>query len=78
MLMFDRRFVEGVYWVPHNAEICGSIVGLAKSLGLGVIAEGVETQAQLDWLRAHGCGQAQGYLLAKPAPFEEMLAKLAR
>jgi diguanylate cyclase (GGDEF)-like protein/PAS domain S-box-containing protein len=77
-LKIDRSFVDGVDSDPHNAAICGSILGLAKSFGLGVIAEGVETQAQLDWLRAHGCGQAQGYLLAKPAPFEEMLAKLAR
>jgi EAL domain-containing protein (putative c-di-GMP-specific phosphodiesterase class I) len=77
-LKIDRSFVDGVDSDPHNAAICGSILGLAKSFGLGVIAEGVETQAQLDWLRAHGCGEAQGYLLAKPAPFEEMLAKLAR
>jgi EAL domain-containing protein (putative c-di-GMP-specific phosphodiesterase class I) len=60
----------------HNAAICESILALARSFNLKVIAEGVETQAQLDWLRAHGCDEAQGYLLAKPLPFEEMLAKL--
>jgi diguanylate cyclase (GGDEF)-like protein/PAS domain S-box-containing protein len=77
-LKIDRSFVNGVESDPHNAAICASILGLAKSFGLAVVAEGVETQAQLDWLRAHGCGQAQGYLLAKPAPFKEMLAKLPR
>ena len=54
-----------------------SILALARSFGLKVITEGVETQAQLDWLRAHGCDEAQGFFLARPLPFDEMLAKLA-
>jgi EAL domain-containing protein (putative c-di-GMP-specific phosphodiesterase class I) len=49
---------------------------LARSFELKVIAEGVETQAQFDWLRAHECDEVQGYLLARPEPFEEMVAKL--
>ena len=75
-LKIDRSFVNGVESSGHNAAICESILALARSFNLKVIAEGVETQAQLDWLRAHGCDEAQGYLLAKPLPFEEMLAKL--
>jgi diguanylate cyclase (GGDEF)-like protein/PAS domain S-box-containing protein len=77
-LKIDRSFVAGVDTDPHNAAICESILALARSFGLRVIAEGVETQAQLDWLREHGCDNAQGYYLARPEPFEEMLAKLGR
>jgi EAL domain-containing protein (putative c-di-GMP-specific phosphodiesterase class I) len=75
-LKIDRSFVTGVESNPHNAAICESILALARSFGLRVIAEGVETQAQLDWLREHGCDKAQGYLLSKPLPFDEVLQKL--
>ena len=75
-LKIDRSFVAGVESNPHNAAICESILALARSFGLRVIAEGVETQAQLDWLREHGCDEAQGYFLARPLPFAEMLSKL--
>ena len=75
-LKIDRSFVNGVESSGHNAAICESILALARSFNLKVIAEGVETQAQLDWLREHGCDEAQGYLLARPLPFEDMLAKL--
>jgi EAL domain-containing protein (putative c-di-GMP-specific phosphodiesterase class I) len=75
-LKIDRSFVDGVDANAHNAVICESILGLARSFGLKATAEGVETEAQLAWLQAHGCDQAQGYLLARPTPFAEMLAKL--
>lgn len=47
------------------------------SAGLEVIAEGVEEPAQLAWLRAHGCGLAQGYLLGRPAPAPDLAAAAA-
>jgi EAL domain-containing protein (putative c-di-GMP-specific phosphodiesterase class I) len=75
-LKIDRSFVTNVESDPHNAAICESILALAKSFGLLVIAEGVETQAQMDWLREHGCDTAQGYLLSRPLPFAEVLQKL--
>jgi EAL domain-containing protein (putative c-di-GMP-specific phosphodiesterase class I) len=75
-LKIDRSFVTNVESDPHNAAICESILALARSFGLLVIAEGVETQAQLDWLREHGCDKAQGYLLSRPLPFAEVLQKL--
>ncbi|MEO8159957.1 MAG: EAL domain-containing protein [Arenimonas sp.] len=76
-LKIDRSFVAGVESDRHNAAICESILALARSFELKVIAEGVETEAQLEWLCRHGCDQAQGYLLARPMPFSEMLLKLA-
>jgi EAL domain-containing protein (putative c-di-GMP-specific phosphodiesterase class I) len=77
-LKIDRSFVAGVETTMHNAAICESIIALSRNFGLKVIAEGVETEAQLAWLQANGCDEAQGYLLARPAPFAEMLSGLAR
>ncbi len=75
-LKIDRSFVTDVDSDKRNAAICESILALARNFGLTVIAEGVETQSQLDWLRTHGCDQAQGYLLARPMPFADLLTML--
>jgi EAL domain-containing protein (putative c-di-GMP-specific phosphodiesterase class I) len=77
-LKIDRSFVTDVESNAHNAAICESILALARSFGLKVIAEGVETEAQLEWLRERACDEAQGYLLARPQPFAEMLQKIGR
>ena len=75
-LKIDRSFVTDVESDAHNAAICESILALGSSFDLKVIAEGVETQGQLAWLREHGCHEVQGYLLARPMPFEAMLRHL--
>ena len=59
-----------------DAEICASIIGLGRSLGLTIVAEGVETEEQLNWLRARGCDEIQGFLLGRPQPFEQLLDSL--
>jgi diguanylate cyclase (GGDEF)-like protein len=73
----DRSFVDGLGAEQDDTAIVSAIVDIADSLGLGTIAEGVETEEQLDALRALGCQGAQGYLFARPmcaAEFEELLA----
>jgi diguanylate cyclase (GGDEF)-like protein/PAS domain S-box-containing protein len=75
-LKIDRSFVADVEEDSHNAAICESVLSLARSFGLKVIAEGVETPAQLDWLRQRGCDEIQGFLLARPMPFDEVLRHL--
>ena len=62
----DQTFVRDITIDPDDAAITVAIISLAHSLKLKVVAEGVETREQLDFLRAHGCDQAQGYLLARP------------
>jgi diguanylate cyclase (GGDEF)-like protein len=77
-LKIDRSFVQNVPDSDADSTIARSIVSLGKSLGLTVVAEGVETQSQLDFLRVHGCHIAQGYLLGRPleaARFIEQLRK---
>ena len=67
-LKVDRSFVNGIGIDGEDAAICSAIIGLARSLRLDVVAEGVETQAQYDWLAKAGCHIIQGYFTGRPAP----------
>jgi diguanylate cyclase (GGDEF)-like protein/PAS domain S-box-containing protein len=62
----DRSFVMNITTSPHDTAIIKSIITLAHSLDLKVIAEGVETEQQLEFLREHECDEVQGYLFSKP------------
>jgi len=72
-LKIDRSFVQNVHTDERNASICRALIALAGGLGLGTIAEGVELEGELEWLRNNGCDQVQGYLLGRPAPLSQLL-----
>ncbi|MBA4093338.1 MAG: hypothetical protein C0489_04550 [Candidatus Accumulibacter sp.] len=77
-LKIDRSFINGLPDAADNAALTVAIIGMAANLGLGTIAEGVETEAQRDFLRRHGCRQVQGYLYARPLDAAALAERLAR
>ena len=70
-LKVDRSFVSQMEDGSENGEIVRTVVALAKTLGLDVIAEGIESIHQLHQLRILGCEYGQGYLFSRPVPVEE-------
>jgi diguanylate cyclase (GGDEF)-like protein len=71
LLKIDRSFVQGLPGEENDVAIVNAIIQLARALGLKLLAEGVETPAQRDYLRAFQCDYVQGFLFARPMPITE-------
>jgi len=77
-IKIDKAFVHDVDRSSPNAAIANAILSLAQSLNLTVTAEGVERREQLEWLRARGCHEVQGFLLSRPLSAADLEAKFFR
>ncbi len=78
ILKIDRLFVENIVDDSQDYALCQAVISLAQTLGIKVVAEGVEAQPQLDLLSAAGCDYAQGFLISRPLPAEAFAALLAQ
>ena len=76
-LKIDRSFIVSMLNDPDAMTLVQTIISLAQSLRLKVIAEGVETEEQAKFLRLLRCDEIQGFLISRPMPFDEMTALLA-
>ena len=72
-IKIDRAFVAGIGRIEEDEALVGLIVTLGRKLRKRVLAEGVETEHQLEFLREVGCDEAQGYLIGRPAPAEQII-----
>ncbi|MCO7517731.1 EAL domain-containing protein [Pseudomonas guariconensis] len=77
VLKIDRTFVDGLPEGEQDAQIARAIIAMAHSLNLAVIAEGVETHEQLEFLREHDCDEVQGYLFGRPMPAHQFEAQFS-
>jgi len=76
VLKIDRSFVRDISSDADDAAICRTIINMAHNLNLRVVAEGVETVAQAQYLQQHACDELQGYLLCRPEPAASMQRRL--
>ena len=75
-IKIDKSFVQNIGMQTSDATIIETIIGMSHSLGISVIAEGVETEAQRSFLLGSGCSVYQGFLFGRPLPESEFLALL--
>lgn len=78
VLKIDQSFVHELASNPADGIIVGAVIGMGNSLKLRVVAEGIENQAQLRFLRSHHCDEGQGYLLGRPVAAEQLAALFAK
>ncbi len=76
LLKIDRSFITGVTERHDDSVITRAVINLAHNLGIQVAAEGIETEAQLNFLRSHRCDLAQGFLISRPIPADELMVLL--
>jgi diguanylate cyclase (GGDEF)-like protein/PAS domain S-box-containing protein len=77
VIKIDREFINDLTQDPRDRELVSAAIAMAQGLGLKVVAEGVETEAQLEYLSSWGCDYGQGYLFSKPVSHEEITKILA-
>ncbi|MGQ0667280.1 MAG: putative bifunctional diguanylate cyclase/phosphodiesterase [Nitrospiraceae bacterium] len=77
-LKIDQSFVRNIAANQRDASITQTVIAMAHNLGLRVLAEGVETQDELDFLREHGCEEVQGFLVSQPLPPDQFVPFVAK
>jgi diguanylate cyclase (GGDEF)-like protein len=78
VLKIDQSFVQGLHSSSEDAAITSATIAMARQLGLRVVAEGVEEEVQMDFLREHGCSEYQGFLFSPAVPAEAFASLMRR
>jgi EAL domain-containing protein (putative c-di-GMP-specific phosphodiesterase class I) len=78
VLKIDQDVVRGLPEDDHSAEIASTIMAMSRNLGMEVMAEGIETRGQLDYLRNVGCKYGQGFLIGVPAAADEVVSAMVK
>jgi EAL domain-containing protein (putative c-di-GMP-specific phosphodiesterase class I) len=78
VLKIDKSFVGGIGRNPDETAIVHALIGLGKSLGIETVAEGIETAAQAEFLKTHGCEIGQGFLYGAAQPADQVPTVIAR
>ncbi|WP_324273977.1 EAL domain-containing protein [Blastococcus brunescens] len=78
VVKLDRSLITRIDRDPQSRALCESVIGIGRALGLDVVAEGVETTAQLAALSGFGCGFAQGFVISRPMPLSGITGLLAQ
>ena len=76
-LKIDQSFVRQITTAPGEASIVRAVISMGRSLGMRIVAEGVETQEEMDFLQAHHCDEVQGYYFSRPLPAADFARLLA-
>lgn len=76
-LKIDRAFIKEIE-NEKNKMLVSGIIGLAHNLNLSIVAEGIETEEQLEFIKSKGCEEAQGYLFSQPVTYDQLLAYLSK
>ncbi len=77
-LKIDQSFIKRLPADANDATIVSAVIQMAKALGISLVAEGVETDEQAEFLTSHGCDVLQGYLFSRPLPREDLAIFIAR
>ncbi|MEO1134337.1 MAG: EAL domain-containing protein, partial [Cyanobacteria bacterium J06639_1] len=77
-LKIDMSFVQGLSENGHDAAVVRTVLAIAREMNCEVIAEGVETEAQLEFLQKHGCDRVQGYFIGRPVQSAKLIGDLTQ
>jgi len=78
IIKIDQQFIRDIPFSPEDKTLVKAVIAMAHSMGLDVVAEGVETEEQAEFLRKHSCEELQGYLFSRPLPAKEFEALLMK
>jgi EAL domain-containing protein (putative c-di-GMP-specific phosphodiesterase class I) len=76
-IKIDRAFTRGIVGNPESAKLADAVISMGRTLGLNIVAQGVETREEAEFLRVHACDEIQGFYFSRPLPADQFGVLLA-